>query len=296
MIGEWIDSMLARVSAKRRALGMNGRLPVRLVETSVGAVRVYDSGSNLPCVVMVPDGPNVIEHYETLIGLLSGKFRVVCFDMPGFGYSHPRHFYTHSLDQGARAVLGVLDGLGIERATLAFSCANGFYALRAAKLAPQRVSHLVLSQTPSLTAMHAWTDRVIPRPLRVPVIGQIAAWMFRRKAAASWYSMALPRTTDPQPFREPAMAALSDGSCFCLAGVVQGLAREDMVSLSGVTAPCTMIWGEKDHSHRGTDPLSLRDCVPQADIIHFPDCGHFPDIEQPERFAGLLLEAAARQV
>jgi pimeloyl-ACP methyl ester carboxylesterase len=266
-------------------------LSVRYVETPVGTVRVYDSGSNLPCVVMVPDGPNVIEHYEALIGLITDKMRVVCFDMPGFGYSHPRHFYTHSLDQGARAVLGVLDRLDIKCAALAFSCANGFYALRAAKLAPQRISRLVLSQTPSLTAMHAWTSRVIPPPLRIPVIGQIAAWMFRRKAAASWYNMALPRTTDPQPFREPALAALSNGACFCLAGIVQGLAREDMATLAGATVPCTMIWGDKDHSHRGTDPLSLRDCVPQAEIIHFPDCGHFPDIEQPQRFAKLLVEA-----
>jgi len=294
MISEWMDSVLARASTKRRASSIGGALPVRHVETSVGAVRVYDSGSNLPCVMIVPDGPNVIEHYEALIGLFSGKLRVVCFDMPGFGYSHPRPFYTHSLDQGARAVLGVLDCLGIESAALAFSCANGFYALRAASLAPQRIFRLVLSQTPSLTAMHAWTARIIPRPLRIPVIGQVAAWMFRRKVAGSWYNMALPRTTDPRPFQEPALAALSNGSCFCLAGIVQGLAQEDTASLAGVTAPCTMTWGGKDRSHRGTDPLSLRDCVPQAEIIHFPDCGHFPDIEQPGRFATLLIEAVTR--
>jgi pimeloyl-ACP methyl ester carboxylesterase len=290
MISEWIDSLLARMSAKRRVGGAGTSLPVRYIDTPVGTVRVHDSGSDLPCVVMVPDGPNVIEHHDALVRLLSGKLRVVCFDMPGFGYSHPRRSYTHSLDQGASAVLGVLDSLGIGRATLAFSCANGFYALRAARLAPQRISHLVLSQTPSLTAMHAWTDRVIPRPLRVPMVGQIAAWMFRRKAAGRWYDMALPRTTDPQIFRSRALAALSDGACFCLAGVVQGLAREDMAALSGVTVPCTMIWGEQDRSHRGTDPHSLYDCVPQADIVTFPDCGHFPDIEQPERFATLLIE------
>ncbi|WP_199178858.1 alpha/beta hydrolase [Dyella sp. AD56] len=266
----------------------------RFIDTPVGTVRVYDSGTTGPCVVMVPDGPNVIEHYDALIHLLSRQLRVVCFDMPGFGYSSPNHSYEHSLDQGARAVLGVLDGLGIAKATLAFSCANGFYALRAAKLSPERVSHLFLSQTPSLTAMHAWTTRVIPRPLRIPVIGQIAAWLFRQRAAASWYGMALPRTTDPTAFREKALHALSTGANFCLAGVVQGLAREKMASLCGTTTPCTMIWGEKDHSHRCTDPKTLHECVPQADIVHFQDCGHFPDIEQPERFAELLIDRAAR--
>ena len=104
--------------------------------TAVGAVRVFDTQSSEPCVVFVPDGPNVIEHYAALFNLLSQQLRVVCFDMPGFGFSLPEPTYTHSLDQGARAVIGVLDALDIERATLAFSCANGFYALRAAQLSP----------------------------------------------------------------------------------------------------------------------------------------------------------------
>jgi pimeloyl-ACP methyl ester carboxylesterase len=214
--------------------------------------------------------------------------------MPGFGYSLPQPSYGHSLDQGARAVLGVLDGLGIKKATLAFSCANGFYALRAAQLAPGRITNLVLSQTPSLTAMHAWTSRVIPWPLRIPVVGQISAWLFRGKAAHAWYGMALPRTTAPKPFQEKALDALSGGACFCLASVVQGLARERIGSLSGVATPCAMIWGAKDRSHKYTDPMSLHECVPKAEIVHFEDCGHFPDIEQPERFAALLIEKVAR--
>jgi len=294
MISSFVDSLLARMAARRQASIPLWPRTVRYIETPVGTVRVYDSGSTKPCVVMVPDGPNVIEHYDVLIGLLSQRLRVVCFDMPGFGYSRPQHSYEHSLDQGAQAVLGVLDGLGIGRAALAFSCANGFYALRAAKLAPERISNLILSQTPSLTAMHAWTARIIPRPLRIPVVGQIVAWLFRKKTAASWYGTALPRTTDPQFFRARALAALSDGACFCLAGVVQGLVRERMASPYGVTVRYTMIWGAKDHSHRGTDPRSLHECVSQADIVHFQDCGHFPDIEQPGRFAELVVERVVR--
>jgi pimeloyl-ACP methyl ester carboxylesterase len=30
--------------------------------------------------------------------------------------------------------------------------------------------------------------------------------------------------------------------------------------------------------------------VPHAEIIQFQDCGHFPDLEQPERFANILIE------
>lgn len=290
MLSSSVDSLLARFAARQRK-GMAGDvLSVRLIDTPVGPVRVHDSGTERPCVVLVPDGPNVIEHYHVLIGLLAQRLRVVCFDMPGFGHSLPQGSYGHSLDQGAQAVLGVLDHLGIKNAALAFSCANGLYALRAAQMAPERISTLVLSQTPSLTEMHAWTERVIPWPLRVPVVGQIAAWLFRRKLAHGWYRVALPRTTEPKPFQNIALDALGGGACFCLAGVVQGLIREDASSLNGVATPCTMIWGDRDHSHRHTDPKSLLGCVPHAEIVRFQDCGHFPDIERPERYAAMLLE------
>ncbi len=260
-----------------------------MLNTPVGVVRVFDSRSSKSCVVFVPDVPNVIEHYGALFSLLSQQLRVICFDMPGFGFSLPEPTYAHSLDQGAGAIIGVMDALEIERATLAFSCANGFYALRTAQLAPHRIAGLFLSQTPSLQAMHAWADRVIPWPIRVPVIGQTVAWLARHKAAHAWYDIALPKTTDREPYRRAAHDALSSGGCFCLAGVVQGLARESPAALDDIAAPCTMIWGAKDRSHRHTRAESLLDCVPKAEIIRFEDCGHFPDLEQSERYAAGLL-------
>ncbi len=299
MLASLIDSALARLSSRQQRGTTGDALPTQRIDTPVGPVRVFDSSGGesataKPCVVFVPDGPNVIEHYDELIGLLltqmPTQLRVVCFDMPGFGFSHPQSGYEHSLDHGARAVLGVMDHLGIAKATLAFSCANGFYALRVAQLAPARVSNLVLSQTPSMAAMHAWTSRVIPWPLRVPVIGQIIAWLSRKKAAHGWYKIALPRTRSPTLFQQKAGDALSGGACFCLAGVVQGLAREIVDGLRGVTTPCTMIWGTLDHSHKHTDPRSLHMLMPHAEIVRFEDCGHFPDIEQPRRYAAMLVE------
>lgn len=288
-----IDSALAHWSARKhkRATELPG---VRYVNTEAGVVRVLDSGSNKPCVVFVPDGPNVIEHYVHLTELLAPTLRVVCFDMPGFGFSIPSGNYGYSLDQGAHTVLTVLDTLGIAKATLAFSCGNGFYALRVARLAPNRVASLMLAQTPSVAAMHAWVDHVIPSTLKVPAIGQVAGWLLRRKAAHAWYDTALPRNTDRERFRRPALAALDSGGCFCLAGVVQGLMKESVDSLTGVTAPCTMIWGAKDYSHRHTDAASLLDCVPHATIVRFEECGHFPHLEQPERYASQLLQQVAK--
>ncbi len=288
MLASLLDSYLARKALDGRAQAAISTAPLRYLDTSQGAVRVFDTGADQPCVIFVPDGPNVIEHYDRLIPLLADDFRVVCFDMPGFGFSMPDGAYRHSLDQGARMVLEVMDSLGIATATLAFSCANGLYALRACRIAPSRIASLFLAQTPSLHGMHAWARRMIPWPLRVPVLGQLLAWTLRKKMARGWYHTALPKNTDKAPYRKLADDALTSGSCFCLAGVVQGLSRESAASLAGVQAPCTMLWGSLDKSHRQTAPESLLDCVPHAEIIRFDECGHFPDLEQPQRYAQLL--------
>jgi len=282
--GARTDHLLTRIAA---ALAHDPTLPQgRFVDTLAGRVHVSDSapGDNArPCIVFTPDGPNVVAHYQQLIALLAPRFRVVCFDMPGFGFSLPAADYTHSLDEGARAVLAVLDQLQIERATLAFSCANGLYAVRAAQLAPARIASLMLTQTPTLAAMQAWAYRMIPRPLRVPVAGQLITWLARRKLAQLWYRSALPATTEAGALQETARRSFDAGGCFCLAGVVQGLLRE--TSLSTLPdIPCTLVWGNLDRSHRATPPASLRNCLPQAQIVEFGDCGHFPDLEQPERY------------
>lgn len=261
-----------------------------LLDTPSGRVRCLDTGGRGPALVMVPDGPCVIEHYEALIARLAHHFRVVCFDMPGFGFSYPSAEYDHGLRSGAQVLLDVLNALQLERVALSFTCANGFYALQAARQAPDRISQLVLAQTPSLGQMHHWVGRVIPRPLRVPGLGQVLTRVAQRRLAIRWYRGALPRSTDPQPFEQPSAQVLASGGCFCLAGVVQGLLREHpAVALPPIEdVPITLVWGTLDRSHRSTNPASLREHAPQAALIAFPDCGHFPNLEQPARFAGLL--------
>jgi pimeloyl-ACP methyl ester carboxylesterase len=303
MPGSRTDYFLTRLSASLSGTSMPAGL--KYAETAAGRVHVFDtanepgneaSPTDRPSIVFTPDGPNVVAHYRRLIALLTPHFRVVCFDMPGFGFSLPAADYRHSLEQGARTVLAVLDQLGIARATLAFSCANGLYAIRAAQLAPTRIASLMLSQTPSLPAMQAWAYRMIPRPLRVPVAGQFITWLARRKLAQLWYRSALPAETDDKPFLQLARQSFDTGGCFCLASVVQGLLRETVLMSNPLplTIPCTLIWGEQDRSHRVTQPETLREHLPQLEIRRFADCGHFPDLEQPERYAREIVAHMAK--
>ncbi len=283
MPSAYTDTLLTACSARPELRTL------KYLTTSAGPVHVADSGGDGPCVVLTPDGPNVLAHYAHLTTLLAHHYRVICFDMPGFGFSLPGSTYRHSLEQGAQVIVEVLDALSISSATLAFSCANGLYAIAAAARARDRIAGLFLAQTPSLPAMQAWALRTIPRPLRIPVLGQLLTWTMRRKLARAWYGAALPLHADKAGFRRLANNAFNAGGCFCLAGVVQGLCREKTLDIDLTDIPCTLIWGHQDKSHTENARHSLLAYVPHATVIDFVDCGHFPDLEQPERYAALII-------
>jgi pimeloyl-ACP methyl ester carboxylesterase len=269
------DAALCRIGAAR----------VARVRTRAGALRVVDTGGAKPVLLMAPDGPCVVEHYAALIETLRPQWRVVCADLPGFGLSPPRGDYRHELRQGAEALLALMDALAIERATLALSCVNGFYALAAAKLAPSRVERLILVQTPSMDAMRDWTARMVPGPVRVPVLGQVINRVTRRKIARGWLHVAVADRERRAQLQATADHALCHGGCYCFASVVQGMAqtRADEPLLADIRTPTTLVWGRLDRSHKTSDPESIRRHAPQAKIVTL-DAGHFPDLEASAQY------------
>ena len=285
-ISSSIDSFLAATRGPKRQAKQLTSDRMKLLATQGGLLRVFDSGGKRHPLLMVPDGPSVLEHYADLIELLEENFRVICFDLPGFGFSYPAPRYNFSIVQTADVVLELMDQLAIPYAALAFTCANGFVALRIAKIAPNRVSHLVLGQTPSFPAMRQWDAELIPRIVHVPWLGQLLTAGITRKMSARWYDKALsPNNEQKSQFVAIADQALKSGGCFCLASLVQGLSHTKDSDISDVTVPTLMIHGTRDRSHRKTDFASLRDHAPQAEIIPFQGCTHFPDLERPQAYA-----------
>lgn len=295
MNGAVIDGLLAaRRSAnlRRRALAADARM--QMIVTRAANLRVLDTASDLPALLITPDGPCVIEHYLPLIEQLSATFRVVCFDMPGFGFSYPRPDYRFGLAETADTIVELMDSLRITRAVLAFSCANGFFAMNLAQRYPQRVSHLVLAQTPSLQAMLNWTRRIVPKPLKLPYVGQLLMAATAHKFAASWFDISLPRdSADKAQFVSHARHAVETGGCFCLASLVQGLSAADGSELAGVTCPTLLFYGDSDFSHKYTDFNTLKDLVPQAQTRRLAGCGHFPDLERAAEYGRRLREFTA---
>jgi pimeloyl-ACP methyl ester carboxylesterase len=283
MIGNFIDTI--RLNIRKVSKLQNN---TKFVETDFGKLRVLDTQGSNPCIISVPDGPNVIEHHLELIEKLSANFRVICFEFPGLGFSYPNFNHDYSFERAAKIILQLMDLLKVDKAALCFSCSNGFYAIKAAERAPERFTHLFLTQTPSLQSLSKWTHLNIPKILTYPIIGQFINSFTEKKFAKIWYKMALPKSTDKSPYENTSLNVLNQGGCFCLSGLVQGLTSELNSSLEQIKVPSTQIWGAKDYSHRKTDSKSILKHLPNCELIEFESCGHFPELEATDKYIQLL--------
>jgi pimeloyl-ACP methyl ester carboxylesterase len=288
MIGSALDNVLVtrRIRPEITAQWLPG---TSMITTAIGTIRVFDSGGDRSPLIVIPDGPSVIEHYRDVISKLRDRVRVVCMEMPGFGFSFPGPRYDYSVAQGRSAIIGVLDALGIPRATLWASCGNSFYAMSAAEFAPDRIASLVLAQAAALNVMRGWVKRILPWPLRTPLLGQAMCRLQQKKLAVLWYHNALRPGTDVASFRDVALNTMDAGACFCLASASQSLAHADASMLRNLKVPATVVWGKQDRTHRRTQPESIKEHLPGATICVFDDSGHSPDLEQPERFIDIAL-------
>lgn len=284
MHGTIMDTLL---TLPRRRHARKGKY--KTVTTRAGDLHYLDTGGDKPVILMTPDAPCVIVHHAELIEHLSSDFRVVCFEMPGSGLSFPRAGYSFTAAETADAMHELMNALNIERAILNFSCVNGLHAMNFSTRFPERVSHLVLGQVPSIADMKAWTGYNIPKPLRIPFVGQIVGRASVGKLSDKWFSVSLPRPSEHrESFTKLSRGSLKSGGCFCLASIVQGAIRSPDNHMLGATHPTLMIYGDQDFSHRHTDFMHLTDTIPQATTVEFSGCGHFPNLERPKLFANKL--------
>ena len=102
--------------------------------------------------------------YERCLPLFAQRYRAVAMDTPGFGMSDPPDSLPADIGYYSRAVIGLLDGLGIERASLIGFHTGASIALDVAVRAPERVDKLVLAgilALPPESDPDAWRSRIV---------------------------------------------------------------------------------------------------------------------------------------
>jgi pimeloyl-ACP methyl ester carboxylesterase len=279
-------------SARRNEWGASSRPGIRYIDTSTVCFRVREGGADGPAVVFFADGPNAIEHHDPIFDRLSPWARVIVIDPPGFGFSAPNAGFDFSLAAFTEAYAELLALLRMGPYVLCPTCTNVYPAALMAARNPKLVSHLVLMQALDWDQERIWTGKIVDPAgdLAKPYAGQEWIYQARTMAAKTWYPNALGQPGRIDSFLQQSCACISHGGNFCLASLIQSWfgPKADQPTFPPFSQPTLAVWGMNDRAHRKSDKRSLLNIAPHAQYVEREGVGHFPEIEDPVWFEGLL--------
>jgi len=249
-----------------------------------------------PLILLHGVGDNALD-WRWVTPALARSHRVYAPDLPGSGGSAKPQDADYSPGFFGRFVAAFLGALGIGRAAVVGNSLGGLVALRLALSEPERVAAL------GLVASAGLGRRVSPalRSLSVPGYGGLAtAWGKTRPGAAqralgrAGLVFARPRRVPREWLKEQYRLARLPGFLEAQLATVRaqvGLRgqREVLVDrLPELRIPTLVLWGARDRVLPRSQARGAVARLPGGHLEILPDCGHLPQVEQPERFASAL--------
>jgi pimeloyl-ACP methyl ester carboxylesterase len=266
----------------------------RFVEVEGVRVHYQEAGEReAPAVVLIHGfcASNFVWN-DALVPLAEAGFRVVAPDLVGFGFSGKPDGGEYTFEAQARIIVGVMDALGIERATLVGSSYGGAVAVVCALDYAARVERLVLVGAVS-------NDEITRRPLlrlaATPVMGELlapvllAARRFVKNHLRKTYAAANGYMLDSVRIRahqRPLRAAATHRAI--LRTLRNWRAARIESEAARITQPSLLVWGAHDRDVPLRHGERLHELIEHSRLFVFPDCGHLPQEERPAEFVALV--------
>ncbi len=243
----------------------------------------YDSGRG-PALLLIHGMFGDHLDWEPVLEPLAQHYRVIAIDLPGFGDS-PKIAEEPSADLFVTAVTGLLDQLGIERAVVAGNSFGGQVAMSLALAHPERVKKLVLV-TPG--GLHRYAPDEIDAALDRLSETNLLAFTPAVHAVIFGRLFHAQGTAIQQRYIAKQDAKLTRAN---YPEYVQFMHRSMRLSLElclleqlrGLTMPVQILHGRHDPVIRLDWIESALPLFPDVQLIVYPDCGHVPQLEHPDR-------------
>lgn len=268
--------------------------------TQVNGMTIYyrEAGpTDGPAVILVHGFLLETAPFDPLLTQLAEQgYHVIAFDRPPFGLSDKSPTLDYTRQAHGDLIIGLMDQLGIEQATLFGHSAGGVVAASAALRYPERVSKLVLAAGAFLEYLNAPATDGKPRPANPaggPMMNLIAngfnpvppwATLELRAYFTPKRVEAFGRATYAHPDQVPAERITRLSRFLHIAGWEAGLRTfgQQLVTeealqvadLGALTMPTLILWGAEDIFIPPVTGERLAAAIPHAQLISYPDCGH----------------------
>ena len=265
--------------------------------TTIDGVRIHyqEAGDqNAPPMILIHGFiSSTLVWSEVFLPLARAGFHVIAPDLPGYGYSEKPRDGEYTIKSQAQAVVGLMDRLGIEKATVVGASYGAAIAATIALDHPERVERLVLIGAVSNDEPK---KKILLSIARLPLIGDIVTplflgsrWILRKRMEHVYRRLRIPVDEQMIAARHHLLATANTHRA-----MIRSARRWSANRISRdahlIRQPTMLIWGEVDTHIPLSEGLRLRDAMPNARLIVFRNCGHLPPAEYPQKFVDLLAE------
>jgi 3-oxoadipate enol-lactonase len=226
-------------------------------------------------VVLAGGLGTTLELWDAQASALAPRFRVLRYDHPGHGGSPL--LADGSVADLARAVVALLDELGLERVSFCGLSLGGAVGMQLALDAPDRVDRLVLAATSArFGPPEFWDARA--DAVRRGGVAAVADVVLER-----WFT---PAFRDVRRYREMLTSTSTEGYVQCC----QALREWDLRgTLDGIDAPTLAVAGSDDPSTPPDDLRAIVAEIPGARLLVIDRVRHLLNVERPDEFNEALL-------
>ncbi|WP_406634567.1 alpha/beta fold hydrolase [Amycolatopsis sp. WGS_07] len=274
---------------------------LRELRTDRGVLRYHEAGDGPPVVLLHGSGPGVTgwQNFRENLPSFAAHFRCLILEFPGFGVSDP--VAEPPMPAAERAVLDLLDGLGISSADLVGNSMGGFVATRTAIAQPERVRRLV-------TVGGMGTNLFSPAPGEgINLLTEFVEDPTRERLVQWLNSMVFDRRLITDELIEErwrlatAPDSLASAKKMYGKGVLQAQAAAAVdvtplwATLRKIRARTLITWGRDDRVSPLDMALIPMRTIPHAELHILPNCGHWTMIEQKDAWESAVLAFLLRK-
>lgn len=248
-----------------------------------GLVTEVGDRSTAEAIVCLHGVPGSARDFQWLLPSLGKLGRAVAIDLPGFGQADKPADFPYSVEGYQTWLELALRELGIERAHLVLHDFGGPIGLLWAAMHPEQFASATLLATGILTG-YRW--HLLGRLWRKQRVGEFVQrrtsprlfrlWMRRGNGGGldrEWLDQLI--REDDEATRQATLAlyrATDDPGSSMLSEALEAYER-----------PALVIWGQKDPYVAAHHASAQRRAFPTADIQIWPDAGHWPHVQHPQR-------------
>jgi pimeloyl-ACP methyl ester carboxylesterase len=266
------------------------------------ALSYLDAGTG-PAILFVHGLLGSYRHWAHLIDqLTSAGYRVVAPDLFGHGGSD-KPMGDYSLGAHAATLRDLLDQLQLDRVTVVGHSLGGGIAMQFWYLFPDRVDRVALVSSGGLgrqvspllrAAVLPGSEWVLPviasrwLTTKVDLAGQVLSrvgWRPRLRMDEAWRGFVSLGDADSR------RAFLATTRCVMDIGGQTVSARDFFPTTTPV--PTLIVWGARDRIIPVAHGIAAAKLIEGSRLELFENAGHFPHLDEPERFAALLQDFAA---